>query len=213
MKREHTTQSNSLLDWLKSKNCILYSPLSQNDTTDWISGNAIELYNSNSMVWDSAHDIWKFQKVGGQSGASSYFARWELKEVLQPQSMVFTAICQFYAYYDWQGSGLNCVYDFLPTRQGMSLYGTLNNETESAQIFGIENSKSKQMQYRDGSQVFTYNYTSILQLPQTTHIRIAAPNNGGNFAGNNTGPYGVRNFAFFLKAFTLSEINEYFNLI
>lgn len=213
MKREHTTQSNPLLAWLESKNCILYSPLSQNDTTDWISGNAIEVYNNNSMVWDSAHDIWKFQKVGGQSGASSYFARWELNEILTQQPMVFTAICQFYAYYDWQGSGLNSVYDFLPTRMGMSLYGTLNNETESAQIFGVVNNKSKQLQYRNGSQVFTYNYTSILQLPQTTHIRIAAPNNYGYFEGNSTGPFGVRNFAFFLQAFTLSEINEYFNLI
>jgi len=165
------------------------------------------------MTWDSARSIWKFQKVGSQYGVSSYFAMWELKTTLVQQPLEFTAICQFYAYYDYSGNGLNNVYDFYPNRLGLSFVGTRNYERECAQVFPIINNHSRQLQYRNGVQVSLTDYQSILNVPQTTHIRIGQPQYNGNFNGTSTGPYGVRNFAAFLKAFSLNEVNEYFALL
>ena len=213
MKREHTTQSNSLLDWLKSKNCILYSPLSQNDTTDWISGNQIIPYGEGSMIWDSNQQMWKFSKLASQPyGDTQYFAYWELKETVQQQNWITTGIAELYSD-SYTRDSYSC-YDSLPTRAGMSLYGTRYSLTQSAQVFSIVSNKSRQQQYRNGSSVFTYNYNTILQFPVTTGIRIGNPmNRTVDETSRSSGPYWLRNFAFFLQAFTLSEINEYFSLI
>lgn len=213
MKREHKTQSNPLLDWLKSKNCILYSPLSQNDTTDWISGNQIVPYGEGSMIWDSNRQMWKFSKLSNQPyGDTQYFGYWNLKELIPQQNILFTCIAELYTD-SYTPDSYSC-YDLLPTRAGTSLYGTRYSLTQSAQVFSIVSNKSRQQQYRNGSSVFTYNYNTILQLPVITSIRIGNPmNRTVDETSRSSGPYWLRNFAVFLQAFTLSEINEYFSLI
>ena len=204
MRREADIQKNSpLMDFLSAHNCVIYSPLSQNDTSDWINGNEIETYASNSMVWDSANGIWKFQHVSGQPYDNNHYAaRWECN--FPAQQAVFTGIAEFYAY---NVSDTNLCYDFFPTRSGLSLYGTLNALTQSAQVFD----RTLQYQYRNGSVVFTYYYPNGVTIPVTTHIRIGVFHN--DYQAPAQGPYGLRNFAFFLKALTQQEINEYFNLI
>lgn len=210
-RREHiTSQSHTLLDFLQEHNCIFYSPLSYEDTTDWISGNAMMKYSANSVVWDSANQIWKFQHVSGQPyNNTQYAARWTLGIPI-PSGTPWNICCvmELYAYYT---SDSNACYDLLPTRQGFGVYGTLNQLTQSAQVFAVSGSSTDQYRYRNGAQVFTYHYSTVLAMPYEDMIRI------GQFAFNNyaemLGPYGVRNMAFFLQSFTLSEINEYFNLI
>ena len=207
MKREHTTQSHTLLDFLQEHNCIFYSPLSYDDTTDWISGNAMMKYSTNSAVWDSANNIWKFKKVSGQpTNNSQYYARWNLKETLVQSVMQWTAIAELLAY---DQSDLNRCYDTFPTDLGCSMYGTQGQITQSAQQFYNYNSTSWQDQYRDGIRELNYNYGRIYNLFNgCTGIRIGCPDNA---AVSKT--YGMRNFAIFPEPFTLSEINEYFNLI
>lgn len=214
MRREQmASQSNPLLAWLESKNCVLYSPLSQNDTTDWISGNQIIPYGEGSMLWDNNHQMWKFSKLSNQPyGDSQYFAYWNLKEPIPQQNMEFTCIAELYID-SYTPDSYNC-YDFLPTRVGLSLYGTRYSLTQSSQVFAIENNRSMQRQYHNGSTVLTYTYNNILQIPYADGIRIGDPmNRTPNETLRSAGPYWLRNLAFFLQDLSLSEINEYFNLI
>lgn len=213
MKREHALQSNPLLEWLKSKNCILYSPLSQDDTTDWISGNQIIPYGEGSMLWDSNRQMWKFSKLASQPyGDTQYFAYWNLKETMSQQNWVSTGIAELYT--DSYTPDSYICYDLLPTRVGSSLYGTRYALTHSAQTFSIENNRSIQRQYRNGSTVFTYTYNQILQLPYSDRIRIGNPMNRTTAETQRTsGPYWLRNFAYFLQVLSSAEITEYFNLI
>lgn len=213
MKREHNIQSNPLLEWLQSKNCMLYSPLSQNDTTDWISGNQIIPYGEGSMIWDSNRQMWKFSKLASQPyGDTQYFAYWNLKESIPQQNELTTCIAELYVD-SYTPDVYNC-YDLLPTRIGLSLYGTRYALTHSAQTFSIENNRSIQRQYRNGSTVFTYTYNQILQLPYSDRIRIGNPMNRTTSEIQRTsGPYWLRNFAYFLQVLSPAEITEYFNLI
>lgn len=209
MRRDYKSEKyNHLVEWLANHNCVLYSPLTHEDTSDWISGNAIETYSSNSMVWDDANGIWKFQHVSGQPyNNNQYAARWECP-IPSTYPIEFTGIAEFYAY---NVSDTNVCYDVLPTRQGLSLWGTQGTLTQSAQVIAVENNITVQRQYRDDIIVFSYNYSTINSFPTVTHIRIGVFNNSYQAAVQ--GPYGMRNFAFFLKALTLSEINDFFNII
>ena len=206
-KREHITQqSNPLLDFLQAHNCIFYSPLTQDDTTDWISGNSMVKYNANSAMWDSANNIWKFQYVSGQPyNANQYYAKWDLKETILQSSINFTSIAQLRAY---SVSNVNACYDILPNRGGLSMYGTINQETQSAQVFYTD-SVSHQLQYRNAVKVLDYAYGSILNAANgTTGIRIGCPNQS-----EAAKTYGMRNFSVYSEMLSLSEINEYFSLI
>lgn len=206
-KREHHIKTNALLDFLQAHNCIFYSPLSQTDTTDWISGNAMTPYSANSVVWDSANQIWKFQKVSGQpTNSSQYYARWNLKETLVQSVMQWTAIAELFAY---NQSDLNICYDTFPTDWGLSMFGTQGQITQSAQLLYNYNSTSWQDQYRDGVRELNYNYGRIYNLFNgCTGIRIGCPSSA---AASKT--YGMRNFAVFAKQLTPAEMTEYFSLI
>lgn len=207
MRREYNIQSNSLLDFLQAHDCIFFSPLSQNDTSDWISGNAMTLYSSNSAVWDAVNGIWKFQKVSGQPmNNSQYYARWNLKETLVQSVMQWTAIAELLAY---DQSDINRCYDTFPTDWGCSMFGTQGQITQSAQLFYDYNSTSWQDQYRDGIRELNYNYGRIYNLFNgCTGIRIGCPTNSSTAK-----TYGMRNFAVFAKQLTPAEMTEYFNLI
>lgn len=207
MKREHITQSDPLMDFLRAHNCIFYSPLSQTDTTDWISGNAMTPYSANSVVWDSARQMWKFQHVSGQPyNASQYYAKWDLKETLIQTAAQWSAVSQFYAY---NLNGVNINYDALPTRLGLSMNGTIYSETESAQVFASDNVSTVQTLWKNGVSVFNYNYGSIINaFNNTTGVRIGCPHNSGSAK-----TYGMRNFAIFPQGMTITEINQYFALI
>ena len=144
--------------FLAAHNCELYSPLSQTDTTDWISGNQIEVYAQDSMVWDSTNNIWKFQHVNGQPWNNNmYAAKWQLKNARAAQRTIQTCCAEFLAY---NVGDINSCYDVLPTRAGLGLYGTKNVITDSAQLFAPNGSGVIQYQYRNGTQVFTYTYGS-----------------------------------------------------
>lgn len=210
MSRRHNKPAagDPLLTFLAAHNCELYSPLSQTDTTDWISGNQIEVYAQNSMVWDSTNNIWKFQHVNGQPyNNDQYAAKWQLKTARPAQRTILTCCAELLAY---NVGDINSCYDVLPTRAGLGLYGTKNVITDSAQLFAPNGSGVTQIQYRNGTNVFTYLYGSA-NIPAATYIRIATFHNSSQSAV--TGPYGLRNFAFFSDPLTLDEINEYFSLI
>lgn len=193
-------------------NCVLYSPLSQDDTSDWISGNQIETYAADSMVWDSANGVWKFQHVSGQPyNNDQYAAKWQLANQIPKSRSNVTCCAELYAY---NTSDNNVCYDFLPTRCGLGLYGTKNALTESAQVFeSPQGTYTNQYQYRNGTQVFYYNYPSGAYTPSATetHFRIATFHN--SYQAPVVGPFGIRNIAFFLQPLSISEINEYFSLI
>lgn len=196
-----------LTNFLKAHNCIFYSPLSQNDTSDWVSGNAMTLYSSNSAVWDSANNILKFQKVSGQPmNNSQYYARWNLKETLVQSVMQWTAVAEMLAY---DQSDTNLCYDTFPTPWGTSMFGTQGHITQSAQLLYTYDSTSWQYQYRDGIMVGSNNYGRIYNMFNgCTGIRIGCPTNA-----TTAKTYGMRNFAIFAKQLTPAEITEYFNLI
>lgn len=212
MRREHLAVKdvNPLLDFLNSHSCVLYSPLSQTDTSDWISNNEIEKYAADSMVWDSANGIWKFQHVSGQPyNNNMYAAKWEFKTQLQSRRAIFTCVAEFLAY---NVSDINQCYDFLPTRTGFGFWGTKDVITDSAQVFQPSGSVAiNQYQYRNGVRVFSYTYNSGLTLPVATHFRIGTFHNTTQAPVQ--GPYGFRNLALFSDPLTLDEINEYFSLI
>lgn len=207
MKREHKIQTNKLPDFLQTHNCIFYSPLSYDDTSDWISGNAMTLYSLNSAVWDPVNSIWKFQKVAGQpTNNSQYYARWNLKETLVQSVMQWTAIAEMLAY---DQSDYNPCYEIFPTAWGFSMFGTQGQITQSAQLFYKYNSTSWQDQYRDGIRELNYNYGRIYNFTNgCTGIRVGRPTNS-----TTSKAYGMRNFAVFAKQLTPAEMNEYFNLI
>lgn len=206
--RHHCPPPNPFLSFLKRNDCILYSPLSQTDTTDWISGNQIVPYGNGSMTWDSARNIWKFQRLSNQPyGANQYYAKWTLKNSFGGGDALFTCCAEFYAYYT---SDVNCAWDWLPTRGGQSWYGTYNQLTQSAQVLDILNQNSIQYQYRNSVCVLTYPYNVVHQFYYTDGVRIGCPNSSGSVY---RGPFGVRNIAVFLKPFSLNDINEYFALL
>lgn len=209
MKREHqTTTSNPLMDFLQAHNAIFYSPLSQTDTTDWISGNAMTPYSANSVVWDSANQIWKFQHVSGQPyNLNQFYAKWDLKETLVQSYIQWTAIAQLYAYDS--PTGTNYCYDIFPTAIGCQLFGTLGSETQSAATFYLYNGTSWQDQYKDGIRLVNYNYNNVYNFFNGTNgIRIGRP-----YIADRAKTYGMRNFAVFALGLTLTEINQYFALI
>ena len=208
--RHHCPPPTPFLSFLKRNDCILYSPLSQTDTTDWISGNQIIPYGNGSMTWDSARSIWKFQKLSSQSyGTNSWFAKWQLKIPIEQQEISWSCCVELFAYY--YTYNYYSAYETLPTRSAMwSLHGTYNQLTQSAHSHGSENNRTIWKGYKNGTQVYTYTYSSIRQLIYTTDICIGMrPNSDSQFSG----PYGIRNIAIFAKTFSLNDINEYFALL
>ena len=161
------------------------------------------------MSWITAsggEQIWRFQYTSGQPyNSSQYYAKWTLQNSYTNINPLYSCCAEFIM----TNSSTGSVYDLLPTRYGLSLDGTNNTLTCSAQVLDIINNKSTQYRYRDGQLVFTYNYNSVSPI-SFNGIRIGCP------AYNNAsylGPFCIRNIAFFLKALSLNEINEYFSLI
>jgi hypothetical protein len=208
MKREHTIQIDRLTKFLQQHNCIFYSPLSQDDTTDWISGNAMVKRLNDSAVWDSTNNMWKFQYVSGQSyNANEYYVKWDLNNTIVQSQMNLTAIAQTYS-----DTTTDCFYDFLPTRIGLSLatYSTTTgNESESVQVFATVNNISRQKVYVDGVMTLDYNYNMPYNFFNgETGFRIGCPINSSRAT-----TFCMRNFALFADALSLDEISEYFNIV
>ncbi len=200
MKREHAI-SNPLVDFLEAHNCLFYSPLSHDDTTDWISGNNIEFTNSVNKQWDNDNLIWKLSKI---SNNPAYYARCELFTPIQASiPLEITGVGEFISY--TQSDANPNVWDFTPNMYGFALSGTKDVITQSAQTFPIINGSSWQYVYRNGEQIGNLNYNSILYTRYNAHIMFGWVNR--NFT------FGLRNFACFLSALSLNEINEYFNII
>lgn len=211
MKREHAI-SNPLVDFLQAHNCLFYSPLSHDDTTDWISGNQMMKYANDSVVWDSNLNMWKFTYVTGQStGRYQYYAKYALATPIPINTRLqYTCLAEYYPYDSatWTSVLTSAVYDFLPLNYGMSLSGVTGQINQSAHVFSNENGQTYQKFYRDG--VLVYNNTTNLTVfeDNETHVIL------GNMRENNMKKqYGVRNLALFMDVLTIQEINEYFNIL
>ena len=169
-------------------------------------------YNSNSVVWDSTINMWKFTYVNGQANSSTaYYAKWTLNTPIPQGVYQFTAISEFYPYdtpiTDIQNG--HCCWDFLPTRRGQSLIGIRNQYNQSCQVIEVLNGNATQYQYMNGALVFTYYYGTVTPGAYENQIRIGAPNNSGTRKR-----YAMRNFALFVgEAFNISLVNEYFSLL
>lgn len=212
MRRHHGQMGGGLLGFLHAHNCSFYSPLSYSDTTDWISGNQMVKYNSNSAVWDSAINMWKFTYVNGQANSNTaYYAKWTLNTPILQGVPIFTTIGEIYPYDTEQSdiqNGKLC-WDFLPNRRGQSFIAITGQYNQCSQIMAVSNGESVQYQYTNGSLSFTYQYGSLLNSAYETEIRIGAPNNSGHRKR-----YAMRNFALFIgEAFNNSLVNEYFSLL
>lgn len=214
MKREHIIQStsNPLIDFLQAHGCSFYSPLSANDTTDWISGNAMQKYANDSVVWDSNLNMWMFTYVSGQPNANNgYYAKWNLGSPISSGSIQhFCAIVEVYSY-DSPTYTPNTIlnYDLLPNRMGLAMYANQNMLSQCCQTLDSSGTVTKQYQYTNGVQNLTYTYTSKNTMQYEDAIRIGVPNS--NVARKR---FAMRNFAFFFgNILTKSEIDEYFTLI
>lgn len=212
MRKEHTSAkpADPLMEWLMAHDCLLYLPLSQNDTSDRISGNPMQKYAADSAAWDDSTGMWKFTYVSAQpTGASSYYALWNLKEVVEPQPLTLTCLAEYHAYSDNNADNAsNTVWDLYPARSGFSLYGTRNATSLSAQVFAVENGVSVQRQYRNGAEVMNYPYTRVLQFSRTTGFRVGVT----QYASHRM-TYGLRNVALLKRGLSLAEADEYFTLI
>lgn len=212
MKREHAI-SNPLVDFLEAHNCLFYSPLSHDDTTDWISGNAMVKYANDSAVWDSNLNMWKFKYVNGQPISNvSYYAKWSLKEAIQNGTLKeFTAIAEYYPYDQatWQSVLTDSVYDFLPNNYGMSFSGITGQLNESVHIWITENNSTHQKFYRNGEIIYDVNYGSLQYFNYEYTVCIGNPRES-----RLKHSFGVRNFAIFASPYlNVDEINEYFNIL
>lgn len=215
MKREHNiiSESNPLMSFLNAHNCIFYTPLSQTDTSDWISGNAMQLYNANSAVWDSAKNMWKFQYASNPTGGTNaYYAKWSLKELLSMSPPVFSAVAELYCYSATNnGNVSNYNLSNNSSGAGLTMYGTQNQLTQSCQQFYTSNNATIQRHVMNGNIAFEYNYNQLINLPDMLYVDI-----GWDMRYNQTyrrGPWGMRNFAVFNSVLSVDEINEYFNII
>lgn len=72
MRREHTSESQSYIDWLKSIGCVLYLPLTQDgDLQDRISGASLQYTGSGTQAyWDANEGMYVF--VGPAYHVTSY---------------------------------------------------------------------------------------------------------------------------------------------
>lgn len=214
MKREHLiSKSNPLVDFLEEHNCIFYSPLTQTDTTDWISGNAMVKYANDSAVWDSSLNMWKFTYVNGQPYSDEqFYAKWTLNTPIpQGTDLNFTVISELYQYDTpvWSSVNTSPVYTFYPFRFGMSLSGRQGMMNLSAHQMETTNSGVYQKFFVNGVEIYNaYAYNTSTKFELFNEIGI------GNMRGSNMRKmYGMRNFAAFLQVFSLEEINEYFSLL
>ena len=213
MKREYSKEENKLIKFLREHNCIFYSPLSQDDTSDWISGNQMVKFANDSAVWDSTLNMWKFQYVTGQQyGTNPYFAKWTLKNVIpQNSALIFSGAAEFYPY-DSQQPGTDYTHanwDLIPTRSGFSMYASPNTLTNSCQTFKTVNNVTVQYQYMNGVNQTVYTYGQIITFnANKSEITIGQYENS-YFQKQ----YGMRNFALFANGFSTQEIDEYFSLI
>lgn len=66
MSKRHHNESD-YIEWLKSMGCIFYAPLSENDTTDKISGVNGSVQYSNSVTWDTDKNMYLFSKNNSYS--------------------------------------------------------------------------------------------------------------------------------------------------
>ena len=213
MRREHSIEEDKLIKFLQEHNCIFYSPLSQDDTTDWISDNEMVKYANGSAVWDSNLNMWKFKYVNGQPISNmSYYVKWSLKEAIQTNTLKeFTAIVEYYPYDSatWQSVLTDSVYDFLPYNNGMSFSGITGQLNNSAHIWTTENNSTHQKFYRNGEIIYDANYGSLQYFNYEDTVCIGNPREN-----RLTHSFGLRNFAVFGAPYlTISEINEYFNIV
>ena len=208
MRREHTKEEDRLIKFLREHNCIFYSPLSQDDTSDWISGNAMVKYANDSVVWDNNVGMYKFKLASGQSyGTNQYYAKWNLIDTIVQSQANFTGVSLTYS-----DTTQDCFYDFFPTRLGLSLTSystTTGDKSESAQMFSTVNNITHQKVYIDGVEALDYNYNSAYNFFNgSTGVRIGCPI---NIRYETT--YCMQHFALFTQALSLDEINEYFNIV
>lgn len=208
MRREHSKEEDKLIKFLREHNCIFYSPLSQNDTSDWISGNAMVKYANDSAVWDNNVGMYKFKLASGQSyGTNQYYAKWNLIDTIVQSQMNITVVSLTYS-----DTTQDCFYDFFPTRIGISLttYSTTTGDkSESSQEFTTVNNISHQKVFVDGVETLDYNYNRAYNFFNgSTGVRIGCPSNS-SYATT----YCMQHFALFTQALSLGEINEYFNIV
>lgn len=214
MRREDftTKKSNPLWDFLQAHNCSFYSPLSQDDTSDWISGNPMQQYASGSVLWDGNINMWKFTYVSGQpNDASQYYAKWTLHTPTpNGASRHFTALAELYPYSNGAYTAdQHNNYDLLPTRAALSMLGNVGQVNNSGQVWETLNSVTKMYMYKNGTYNLNYNYGSDIVCPTSSEIRI-----GCNVNSQLRKQYAMRNFAFFFgTVLEKTEIDEYFNLI
>lgn len=214
MKREEIqVKTNPILDFLIAHNCLFYSPLTQTDTTDWISGNQMVKFANDSAVWDSTLNMWKFQYVTGQQyGTNPYFAKWTLKNVIpQNSAIAFSGAAEFYPY-DSQQPGTDYTHvnwDLIPTRFALSMYAPPNVLTNSCQTFKTVNNVTVQYQYMNGVNQTVYTYGQIITF-NTNKSEITIGQYENSYFQKH---YGMRNFALFENGLSTQEIDEYFSLI
>lgn len=213
MRRNHTKEENRLIKFLQEHNCIFYSPLSQTDTSDWISGNAMVKYANDSVVWDSEHDIWKFQYANNPSGSTNgYYAKWTLNEVYELSPIIVSAVAELYCYNSTDnGLVMNWNLSNNSSGGGLSMYGLQNQLVQSCQQFYTSQNTTIQKQIRNGNYVFEYNYNQLINLPDMLYVDIGWDMRYDQ--PHRRGPFGMRNFAIFSSILSLTEINEYFNIV
>lgn len=75
MRREHIVKSEDYIEWLKSFGCVFYAPLTENDSSDNISGQPMTVGNNGTVTWDSNENAWYFQDL--YSGTNDVVASWQ----------------------------------------------------------------------------------------------------------------------------------------
>lgn len=73
-RREHNIEE-SYIDWLKSLGCVFYSPLTETETRDLISGSQMQQGNNGTVTWDASKGAWYFQDL--YSSRYDVIASWQ----------------------------------------------------------------------------------------------------------------------------------------
>ncbi|MBO7628674.1 MAG: hypothetical protein J6S87_01850 [Bacteroidales bacterium] len=196
-----------------AENLIFYAPLTENDLTDHISGEALRT-NSTNVTWNTTHNMYDIQKSGA---GSAYFQNLNL-------GLPFTSS-------DYSQVSCTCVFDYIKTLTSDTLYCNLvglakgyNNSGHRFPLFfmkfvspAITVNVKYQMAwtlnngvfkfYIDGNEVnlnspysaadsFDYNECN-------TYVSLAA----GNWSGNNGGGC-FGNIRIYDRALTASEVAQ-----
>lgn len=214
MRREHKI-TESYVDWLKSLGCVFYSPLTEFETRDLISGQPMQQGNNGSVTWDPNEQAWYFQDL--YQNTFDVIASWQGLNLPFDTTNIGFSLCYEIklvqnGYNQWSSALGMCLPLILGGRtagfNAQNMVTSLNVWTKCAVVFPKYEGVSRYSYlYKNGDEIHSDNRgNTIFTGNSLTNTRIDS--NHRNSTAYSNAKYYMRNAMFFDVNLSQAQIRE-----